>query len=267
MTSPAEAALAVACEAGLWADTAQTLAASGRTVLLLQPAFAVAKVAAADDEARFAVEVEVAHHVQRRKGPVVPPLLRGDPGPHLHGGWVVSLWEYAPREADEAALAREAPTAWADLVSHLSDLPGPLPDFREAIRDCRRALSEGGVRGLPGSALRLLVRELDTLGQLDLPANDLRVLHGDPHVGNLTRTSGEILWWDLESVCVGPLEWDLTALPGPGHVEPPDPGRLARLRRIRSACVAVWCARKPSPSRAEREALAFHLGHLGHPQP
>ena len=47
---------------------------------------------------------------------------------------------------------------------------------------------------------------------------------------------------DFESVCSGPLEWDLSAMPCIGAgIFSVDIDVLALLRRLRSLCVAVWC--------------------------
>lgn len=40
-----------------------------------------------------------------------------------------------------------------------------------------------------------------------------RTLHGDPHNGNVVLTRSAPRWLEFESVCSGPLEWDLSALP------------------------------------------------------
>jgi thiamine kinase-like enzyme len=37
-------------------------------------------------------------------------------------------------------------------------------------------------------------------------------MHGDASIGNLVRTHNGLLWNDLEDVCTGPVEWDLTSL-------------------------------------------------------
>jgi Ser/Thr protein kinase RdoA (MazF antagonist) len=43
------------------------------------------------------------------------------------------------------------------------------------------------------------------------------VLHGDAHAGNLLRSGGQWLWFDLEETCRGPRLWDLAVLaPGSG---------------------------------------------------
>lgn len=83
-------------------------------------------------------------------------------------------------------------------------------------------------------------------------------LHGDPHMGNVRITPDGPYWMDLEAACYGPLEWDLSALPSNLPL-PYDRELLAVLRRLRRACVVTWCAVKPEPTIAEREAITHHL--------
>ena len=222
----------------------------------------MAKVAPASEFSHFATEVQVCTYVQRRRGPVVPPLLRADPGPHPRGLWVVSFWEFAPAETDLETLELEAVTTYSELREHLNDFSGALPHLTEPIIRCCEAISDGQLAGLPSAQVGLLGDELAAINLLDLSETNLRVLHGDPHVRNLTRSSGETLWLDLKAVCRGPIEWDLAALPPAGRITPGSPDLFLKLRRIRSACVVVWCSMKPSPSVIEREAISFHLEQL-----
>ena len=244
------------------AESGSQISASSRSVLLLEPCSVVAKVGASSEWARFAKELELAQHVQRRRGPVVPALLRADPGPHAHGGSVISFWEYAPSEVGIEALEVAAVPTYAELRVHLDDFPGLLPSFSDPIEACCELLARDQVRGLSGPALSLVRRVLEAAGSFEIPKADLRVLHGDPHARNLTHSSGEVLWLDLKSACRGPLEWDLAALPPAGHFGAPDPERLATLRAVRSACVVVWCSQKPAAGPQDREAIDYHLQQL-----
>jgi hypothetical protein len=58
------------------------------------------------------------------------------------------------------------------------------------------------------------------------------------------------------------LEWDLSALPPSAGIEARRPDLLAQLRRLRSACVVVWCASKETPAPVELEAIQVHLERL-----
>ena len=108
------------------------------------------------------------------------------------------------------------------------------------------------------------LRKLDQLGSEVIIAgvtSDERPLHGEAHLANAMVTHDGIRWFDFESVCRGPLEWDLSALPDEAHgaFEDVDSQLLALLRRLRSLCVAVWCSVQPDRAPEVAEAADFHL--------
>ena len=252
----------MAQELGLVAESGRRISSSGRSVFLLEPCSVVAKVGPSSEQSRFTTEVDLARHVQRRRGPVVPALLRANPGPHIRGELVISFWEYAPSEVGDEELELAAPPTYTELRVHLDDFPGRLPSFSQPIQVCREVLARDEVDGLSRPALRLVRRALETADSFEVPKADLCVLHGDPHARNLTQSFGEVMWLDLKSACRGPLEWDLTALPAVGHFQAPKPERLATLRAVRSACVVVWCSQKPALEPHDREAIEYHLQQL-----
>jgi hypothetical protein len=70
------------------------------------------------------------------------------------------------------------------------------------------------------------------------------------------RTEDGLRWFDFESVCRGPLEWDLATLPDGalGSFSGYDRARLELLRQLRSLCVAVWCWLQPERAPEVAEA-------------
>lgn len=70
-----------------------------------------------------------------------------------------------------------------------------------------------------------------------------RALHGEPHDGNRLVTPFGIRWIDLESVCRGPVEWDLAFLPALARESfaDVDDDLLGLLTSLNSARVATWC--------------------------
>jgi len=99
------------------------------------------------------------------------------------------------------------------------------------------------------------------LSRLDDHSFDQRTLHGDPHRGNFLIGPGGYRLIDFESVCSGPREWDLSALPGNGaaRVSAVDEELLSLLCRLRSVCVAVWCSVRSARWNALRDAARMHL--------
>lgn len=84
-----------------------------------------------------------------------------------------------------------------------------------------------------------------------------------PHRGNVLVSKAGYLLIDFESVCSGPLEWDLSALPGlGGGMFYVDEELLSLLRRLRSLCVAVWCWTRARSSTALDRAARNHVNLL-----
>ena len=68
-----------------------------------------------------------------------------------------------------------------------------------------------------GAALRaddrtLLVRALSRSHEVTASSARQRALHGSPHGFNILTVEGEPLFIDFETVCHGPVEWDLCHL-------------------------------------------------------
>lgn len=234
----------------------------GRAVVLLEPCLVVAKVSPLTDMVRCETEVALATHILHQQGPVVPPLLQGEPGPHRHGDAVVSFWEHCSSDGASTNHRDIAVTAYSQLAPYLQSYTGALPDFRTPIHSCRRAVLSDRLGCLSSTQQSLLITELGVLDQLDLSPEDTRNLHGDPHIRNLIRSNGETLWLDLKAACTGPLEWDLSALPHSAFLDNCRPNLLHQLKRLRSACVVVCCALKEAPNPVEVEAIRVHLKRL-----
>ncbi len=69
-----------------------------------------------------------------------------------------------------------------------------------------------------------------------------QLLHGEPHPGNLLRTQEGLLFIDFETVCRGPVEFDVAD--APEDVSPHYPGLddelLRECRVLILAMVAAW---------------------------
>jgi hypothetical protein len=148
-----------------------------------------------------------------------------------------------------------------ELRRTLDSYRGHLPSFIASIRSCLSSVESGTqlARSDANLLVSVLTNGLAHLGELQLPAVPL---HGDPHAGNLIEASRGFLWLDFESACLGPIEWDLTALPA-DHAPPQflTPA-LHLFLQIRRACVVTWCSQRPSRGPREHEAIAYHLAAL-----
>jgi hypothetical protein len=170
---------------------------------------------------------------------------------HRHGDHVLTFWRYQAH--DPIAVLDEAAAARALEVVHraLDTYRRPLPSFlsRQVRRAGRLLEDPGALPALPAPERALLAAEHARLtAVLADRAMDYRSLHGDPHRGNFLVVPGGCLMIDFESVCSGPVEWDLSALPeAAAELFDADAALLEMLRRPRSVCAATWCAARRRP--------------------
>jgi phosphotransferase family enzyme len=204
-------------------------------------------------------ELAVASHLAARTAPVIPPSHLLPPGPHEHAGLLLTFWDYVEGRLATQDDAAAAGASLAEMHRAFSGFEGDLPSFRDQLAAVARLLEEA--RLSLAEADRAFLRELHARLTDELPACDERPLHGEAHLANAMVTQDGIRWFDFESACRGPLEWDLSALPDEAHgaFEYIDSQLLALLRRLRSLCVAVWCSVQPGRAPEVAEAAALHL--------
>jgi thiamine kinase-like enzyme len=104
------------------------------------------------------------------------------------------------------------------------------------------------------SAIETLLPWLETCSQ------DPAVLHGAPHRLNVPSVGGEARFIDFETICVGPIEWDLAHLEdevAAAYPAPADAESLRIARLLVSAKTAAWCwAADPA-----NEEMRWHAEH------
>jgi thiamine kinase-like enzyme len=116
---------------------------------------------------------------------------------------------------------------FTDRVAEARDLaeaPDHTPDLSEADRD------------LLCDALRRLTQAINDRRRVE------QLLHGEPHPGNVLSTTQGPLFVDLETVCRGPVEFDLAHVPVEVSARYPDvdEGLLSDCRGLVLAMVAAW---------------------------
>jgi Ser/Thr protein kinase RdoA (MazF antagonist) len=131
---------------------------------------------------------------------VIPPSSEVDPGPHRHGGHIVTFWRYVEERGEIDA--RAAGRGLRMIHEALVDYDGPLPSAGRA-EDVDAMLAS-----FESSPDVELLRELAARGIAD----GGQVLHGDAHLFNCRASASGTLWHDFESSCRGPREYDLAAL-------------------------------------------------------
>jgi aminoglycoside phosphotransferase (APT) family kinase protein len=156
-----------------------------------------------------------------------------DKQPLVLGEWVATVWKRVPTAARGEPIDLAAPLF---AIHGLEQTPTDLPAW-STLQTCRRRVTEA--RQLPEpEATHLLAWSHDELGmntdqlvdilfkrcdQLEAELSSVRwslppgVIHGDAHSGNLLlpvipvrpAPARGVVLCDLDSVCVGPREWDL----------------------------------------------------------
>ncbi|MBC8991545.1 phosphotransferase enzyme family protein [Micromonospora chalcea] len=191
---------------GLPAHDASAVRIGENGVVLLPSAGVLARVvprAAKGSDPRR--EIEIAAWLASRQVPVVHPAR---PEPIIIGQYVVSLWEYLPdsRPADLVTLA--------ECLRRLHSVPLPmnlLPHLSPFDKFEVRLETGAGLDTSDRVFLRQFRDELSTRWNMAEFALGEAVLHGDAHMENLLVTpGGRQAFVDLETVCIGPPEWDLT---------------------------------------------------------
>jgi thiamine kinase-like enzyme len=119
--------------------------------------------------------------------------------------------------------------------------------------------------GLIDAARELLANSLRSLRRAVVDHGaDEQLLHGEPHAGNLLRTTSGMRFIDLETCCYGPVEFDIAHAPDEvgDHYALADPLLLRDCRILMLAMVAAWRADRDDDfpnGRAERDALLSQI--------
>jgi hypothetical protein len=143
-----------------------------------------------------------------------------------------------------------------------------LPKFTDAMDQARAVLADGPTSPtLPATERTFLISAHDQLrARMASDPSRRQALHGDPwNGGNLLTTPAGPVLVDFEAACVGPVEWDYSALGGAvadAATAPLDHGLLDLLRDWRSFTVSVFCWRQIGRSPEIDDAAQWHLQHL-----
>ncbi|MDX6543271.1 MAG: hypothetical protein QOK32_874 [Gaiellaceae bacterium] len=263
------AAVEQGAELGLDTSQARILQDWNDTIVHLAPEPVVARVrtsrvrSAEPGYETYAREVAVARHALARHGPVVAPAEAA--GPHLRDGLAISLWEYV-EELPARPSERQVGVSLRAFHEALLDFAGSLPRLDERLDRAGDAIAD------PAAVPRLAPADREFLDstfralRAEAMSTDAahRVLHGGPHSANLLSTPAGPRWIDLDTVCRGPLEWDLAHVgEEAAEVFPEaDADLLATMRKLVSAEVAIWCWHTYGRAPEVDEAARHHLEAL-----
>jgi Ser/Thr protein kinase RdoA (MazF antagonist) len=254
--------MSTVAELGFTADDAVVLHDSNRVALRLMPCDILARVAGSAHGAA-ALEIEIARRLVECESPVAAPLPGVAPRVHERDGFLITLWTYyepvSPHGVPPAAYAR----ALERLHAGLRELDVVTPHFTDRVAEAQElvarpdrtpALADAD-RELLGTTLRSVTR---AIAQRSAPE---QVLHGEPHPGNVLNTLKGPLFIDFETVCRGPVEFDLAHVPEAvsDRYSGVDQDRLSECRGLVVAMVAAWrfdpSDRLPNGRRAGQQLI------------
>jgi Ser/Thr protein kinase RdoA (MazF antagonist) len=255
------AARAIAARHGLPSPRPRLLSDCNNTIVHLVPWPVVAKVADTSTRpgaaGRLQRELDVARHLASSGAAVAAPSPELPVEPHRHSCQVATFWRFQEHDPAAPADGRAAARSLRELHRALATFAGELPPFRP-LPDPRRLSVPQPERSF------LLAEHARLTAELRGRAWASRPLHGDPHRGNLLATRDGCRWIDFESACLGPLEWDLSALPaGDASAWPgADRSLLTLLRQVRSFRTVLWCRTRAGSGPEVERAAAAHLALL-----
>lgn len=238
------AALASAAALNLVADDARVLQHSNRLVMRLLPCDVVARVAPVRHQSGAAFEVALAQRLAKTGSPIAALEPRVEPRVTVRDGFAVTLWAYyepvSPRDIEPAAYAH----ALTRLHTGMRPIDLATPHFTDRVAEAQRLVgSRDQTPDLPEEDRALLSSTLRHLRQwiADRGAPE-QLLHGEPHPGNLLKTTQGLLWVDLETACRGPVEFDIAHAPDDvgAHYPGADQELLRACRILTLAMVAAW---------------------------
>ncbi|WP_197679271.1 aminoglycoside phosphotransferase family protein [Auraticoccus monumenti] len=167
---------------------------------------------------------------------------RVQPRVHERDGFVVTLWTY-----HEPTTSPVAPADYADALALLHagmrTVDVAVPSAGDRVESAQRLLADRALTPGLGEPDRELLRDvLRQTGRSVAASGRDQLLHGEPHPGNVLSTSSGPVFIDFETVCRGPVEFDLAH--APEEVDPfypgADPVLLEDCRLLVLAMVTTW---------------------------
>jgi hypothetical protein len=261
----------VAREFGLVLSEPVPLRSTNNAVAWLRPLDVVAKVSVARDS-RLHTELQVAQQLHSLGAAVVPPASDLPCTVHARGGLQMTFWRYFAQPPFTALphdqVARALMQLHAALSRLTSSLKTKLPSYMGELTYVRSLLTdEPALPAFTAADRVLLLNTFDLLlARLEelVPTHKLVPIHGAPHSYNVLLVGGEPVFIDFETVCIGPVEWDLAHLDFQVEAAYPELIQSELLwlcRGMVSVKVATLCA--ADIDRGDmREHAEWHLAHV-----
>ena len=204
------AAAATASSLGLKTQDAVILHNSNRIAVRLSPSDVLARVAPEGYESA-PFEIDVAVRLAETDCPIAEPDPRVEPRVYVRDGFAITLWTYF-----EPVPRAVTPREYANALKRLHDGMRTVddiatPHFTDRVDEALRLVDNAELspeladadRELLSNALHNLTRAI-----LDRSVTE-QLVHGEPHAGNVLATKRGLLFIDLQTVCRGPIEFDI----------------------------------------------------------
>lgn len=265
------AAVSVAASLGLAAEEAVVLFNSNKLALRVTPCDVLARVTsvglkAAELELQRALRLAQAGCPVGAVHPQVAPVV------YERDGFAVTLWTCYDSAAHPFS-AEDYAHALAQLHAGMRTTDLASPRFTDRIAEAQQVAANPDLspdlcesdRELLAGRLADLRHLIDTFGAPD------QLLHGEPHPGNVLGTRHGPVFIDFETVCRGPVEFDLAHVPEAvcQHYSGSNQELLDICRQLVVAMIAAWRweARDEFPNRQYWRHALLHALREGLPWP
>ena len=241
---PRAVAAGMACAAALdlRVDDAVVLHNSNRLAVRLLPCEVLARLAPAEAQAGAEFEVLLARRLADTDAPVAGLEPRVEPRVYLQDDFAVTLWTYYRAVPPEDFAPAEYAEALERLHVGMGQVSVKVPHFTERIAEAQWLIGHPEMTPELSGPDRDLLRDTlqrSTDAVVDRGAGE-QLLHGEPHSGNLLRTERGLLFVDLETLCRGPVEFDVAHAPEKvGQAYPAADQDLLRECRVLTLAVAT----------------------------
>lgn len=232
--------MAVATDAGLRAERATVLQSSNKVTLRLLPCDVVARVAPIAHQ-HGAVEVDLALRLAELGAPVAVLDPRVAPRPYGRDAFEITFWRFCEpveRGLDPTAYA----TGLAALHRGMRRLDAATPHVTHRVDEAERTVAAADLPPGMSEDDRALLLDVLRRHRATVSGAVEQVIHGEPHPGNVIATADGPRFIDLETVCRGPVAFDVAHVPEAVAAQYPDidDGLLADCRELVLAMAAAW---------------------------
>lgn len=239
-----QAATSIASALGLQVEDAIVLHNSNRIAVRLLPCNVLARIVTERDRLGADVEVEIAQLLAETDSSLALLEPRVAPGVYERMAFLVTFWTYYEPLPGEIAATEYAQALNKMHAGMRTIADPPAPHFTDRVTEALRVVGDRDrspdLAEVDRQFLRETLEEL-TRGITRRGAAE-QLLHGEPHPGNLMRTTEGFLFTDLETCCCGPVEFDVAHAPEEVSEEYPglDRDLLRDCRVLTLAMVTSW---------------------------